>query len=204
MEALAGLIFWVIFLILMSVVWWKIVKRTGYHGALGLLLLVPIVNIVFMLILAFKEWPIQRELRALKTGGAASSKPMSPALIAVLIIAGSLPLLMIIAAIAIPSLLNTKLSANEAYARANIQTVLTAIESYNADKGQYPASEYDLKEGNYLVDYFDNIAKNGYTYSLSFSPEGYRISAAPEVCAKTGKKIITATNTDGVTEQDCR
>ena len=41
----------------------KIISRAGYSGWWVLMMFVPIVNIVMLLIFAFKEWPIQRELR---------------------------------------------------------------------------------------------------------------------------------------------
>ncbi|MFC1793376.1 hypothetical protein ACFL3Q_07295 [Planctomycetota bacterium] len=42
----------------------KIFSKAGYSWALGLLMLVPIANIVMLFVLAFAEWPIQRELRS--------------------------------------------------------------------------------------------------------------------------------------------
>ena len=42
----------------------KIFSRAGYSWALGLLMLVPIANIIMLCVLAFAEWPIQRELRS--------------------------------------------------------------------------------------------------------------------------------------------
>jgi len=44
----------------------KVFSKAGYCWAFGLLVLVPIVNIVMPFILAFGDWPIQKELRALK------------------------------------------------------------------------------------------------------------------------------------------
>lgn len=44
----------------------KIFSKTGYSWTLGLLILVPIANIVMLFVLAFAEWPIQRELRSYK------------------------------------------------------------------------------------------------------------------------------------------
>jgi hypothetical protein len=44
----------------------KIFSRAGYSWALGLLMLVPIANIIMLFVLAFGDWPIQRELRLLK------------------------------------------------------------------------------------------------------------------------------------------
>lgn len=54
--------------ILSIVVWWRIVAKTGYSGALGLLLFVPIANIVLVLVLAFSTWPIEEEVKRLRGG----------------------------------------------------------------------------------------------------------------------------------------
>jgi hypothetical protein len=43
--------------------WFFIYKKAGYHPAMGCLMFFPIVNIVMLFILAFTEWPIERELR---------------------------------------------------------------------------------------------------------------------------------------------
>lgn len=47
-------------------VWVRIVGRTGHNQWLGLLMVVPIANLVLMLILAFAEWPIHREIETLR------------------------------------------------------------------------------------------------------------------------------------------
>ncbi len=44
----------------------KIFSKAGYSWALGLLILVPIANIIMLFVLAFAEWPIQRELRSFR------------------------------------------------------------------------------------------------------------------------------------------
>jgi len=44
----------------------KIFSKAGYCWALGLLMLIPIANIIMLFVLAFADWPIQRELRILK------------------------------------------------------------------------------------------------------------------------------------------
>ncbi len=49
--------------IVFLIAWWRIFGKAGWPGALGLLMIVPLVNIVLLLILAFAEWPIERELR---------------------------------------------------------------------------------------------------------------------------------------------
>ncbi|MCF7955146.1 MAG: hypothetical protein K9M75_05035 [Phycisphaerae bacterium] len=72
-SAAIGIVFILIFLliglavaIISAVVYCKICSKTGYHWALGLLMFVPIANLILPLILAFSEWPIHRELRACK------------------------------------------------------------------------------------------------------------------------------------------
>jgi hypothetical protein len=55
----------IVFSLIPAVASCKIVSKTGYSGWLGLLILVPLVNLVFMLILAFTEWPIERRIRSL-------------------------------------------------------------------------------------------------------------------------------------------
>ena len=44
----------------------KIFSKAGYSWALGLLILVPVVNIIAAFFLAFADWPIRKELRSLK------------------------------------------------------------------------------------------------------------------------------------------
>jgi len=44
----------------------KITAKAGYHWALGILMIVPLGNIIFPLFLAFAHWPGQKELRQLR------------------------------------------------------------------------------------------------------------------------------------------
>jgi hypothetical protein len=44
----------------------KIFSKAGYSWALGLLILLPIVNIIMAFFLAFADWPVQKQLRLLK------------------------------------------------------------------------------------------------------------------------------------------
>jgi uncharacterized membrane protein YhaH (DUF805 family) len=55
-----------IFMAITLVVYCKIAAKMGYSWALGLLMLVPIANIVLLFYLAFVDWPIHNELRQLK------------------------------------------------------------------------------------------------------------------------------------------
>lgn len=54
----------------------KIFAKAGYHWALGLLVLLPIANIVIPFFLAFADWPVHKELRALRQqAGLAPDQP---------------------------------------------------------------------------------------------------------------------------------
>ncbi|MHC4462558.1 MAG: hypothetical protein ACYS6W_02680 [Planctomycetota bacterium] len=44
----------------------KISSKAGYSWALGLLMLVPIADIILTFYLAFADWPVQKQLRKLK------------------------------------------------------------------------------------------------------------------------------------------
>ncbi len=66
MMAAYGLFFTIFFLvlfILQIVIGWRIASKAGYNGALSLLLFVPFVNFIVILIFAFSEWPIEKQLR---------------------------------------------------------------------------------------------------------------------------------------------
>jgi hypothetical protein len=66
------LVIWLAMIILPAVLSCKIFSKAGYHWALGLIMLIPIGNLVMLCVLAFGQWPIHRELDALKTQTAAS------------------------------------------------------------------------------------------------------------------------------------
>jgi len=44
------------------IIWpaWRICSRAGFPGALGLLIVVPLLNLVLLYVLAFAEWPALR------------------------------------------------------------------------------------------------------------------------------------------------
>ena len=53
-------IFFPIGAVLFVVPAWRIVRKAGFHGALSLLGLIPIVNIVLLWVFAFVKWPNER------------------------------------------------------------------------------------------------------------------------------------------------
>ena len=58
-----------IFLALFTALWWKFISKTGNSGALALLLLIPIANLILVVFLAFSEWPLERRVKELEAAG---------------------------------------------------------------------------------------------------------------------------------------
>jgi len=66
--AIFGLIMLVVF-VFMIFCYWKIFSKAGYSGALSLLMLVPLANIILFIWFAFAEWPV---LKGASGGGGVS------------------------------------------------------------------------------------------------------------------------------------
>lgn len=56
-------------------VYWRILSKAGYNGALALLMLIPLGGLVPLLMLAFGRWPIEDQLAALQAGQPAGHVP---------------------------------------------------------------------------------------------------------------------------------
>jgi type II secretory pathway pseudopilin PulG len=115
------------------------------------------------------------------------------------------PIIALLAAIAIPNLLRARLSANEAQAQATVRTIATAAISYSAGNGCYPQKDSDLAYANppYISQSYDGKTVNGYIYSVKFNPDSYSIIASPENCYVTGTKVFTMKDGE-ITESECR
>ncbi len=51
---------------LLGLAWWRIFAKAGYGNLIGLLALIPGINLLMMTILAFSDWPVMVELRQLR------------------------------------------------------------------------------------------------------------------------------------------
>ncbi|MEX1015470.1 MAG: hypothetical protein WDZ31_01895 [Phycisphaeraceae bacterium] len=58
---------WVIGLALPALIFGAIFQKAGYSPWRGLLMLVPLVNVIWLIVFAFSEWPIHRELARHRT-----------------------------------------------------------------------------------------------------------------------------------------
>jgi len=119
-------------------------------------------------------------------------------------------LILIIAAMAIPSMIDSKIGAHEASAVASIRAISTVEVSYQATYGGYADSLANLGGADpctrsvqtaCLLD--QSLAggiKSGYRFAaVGMNPSGglntsYVIGAAPEVFDRTGKRLFCSTD----------
>jgi len=51
----------VVYMAIVVVPFYQIWKRTGHNGWIALLMLVPLVNVIMLYVIAFKQWPIEQK-----------------------------------------------------------------------------------------------------------------------------------------------
>jgi uncharacterized membrane protein (DUF485 family) len=61
-----GVFFGLIAAAIKALIFCKIFSKAGFSWALGLLILVPIANIIMAFYIAFADWPVQKEVRQLR------------------------------------------------------------------------------------------------------------------------------------------
>jgi hypothetical protein len=59
-ASIVGIVVLVAFWLVFGAAMWRIAEKAGYSGSLGLLALIPVVNVVVLLVFAFGTWPIER------------------------------------------------------------------------------------------------------------------------------------------------
>lgn len=67
------ILFTIAFIVLFAFIWVRILGKTGYNQWLGLLMLIPLVNVGILIWLAFSEWPLER-----RAGGPAGGDAGTP------------------------------------------------------------------------------------------------------------------------------
>jgi type IV pilus assembly protein PilA len=112
-------------------------------------------------------------------------------------------IILIIAAIAIPSLMHAKMSGNEASAVGSLHTIITASQTYSSTYGKgYPATLAQLgpavipsaSNADLLDSVLSSGAKSGYTFSYSAAPavggvvNSFAITADPSTRGNTGQR----------------
>ncbi len=51
----------VVFLVILVIPYWQIFKKAGHPAAFGLLMCIPLVNLIMLYYLAFSDWPSLRQ-----------------------------------------------------------------------------------------------------------------------------------------------
>ena len=109
-------------------------------------------------------------------------------------------IILIIAAIAIPNLLRSKMAANEASAVGSMRTLNTASVAYSTTYGTYPGSIAALgpssAPSSTAADLIDSVLaggnKSGYTFTFAAGASNlsYTIAAAPSTAGVTGQRYF--------------
>jgi type IV pilus assembly protein PilA len=101
-------------------------------------------------------------------------------------------IIVLIAAIAIPGILRSRLNANEAAAVASVKTISWAATTYRTQNPGYPANLSDLAAA--VPAYIDRVlgsgTKQGYTFVLEGSANYYNVSAVPVTPNVTGVRTF--------------
>ena len=105
----------------------------------------------------------------------------------------------IIAAIAVPNLLQSKAAANEASAISAIRNVVTSQITFSATvgSGSYAADLVALMGANLIDSVLGSGTKDGYSYVASGSANTFSVTAAPVSVGSTGTRYFFS-NESGV------
>lgn len=112
----------------------------------------------------------------------------------------------LLAAIAIPSLLRPRMTANETAAQATLRTISTACETFAAaNNGNYPANEAALTGATppYLNRAYNAQTISGYTFAETLAATGYTVTATPASCNVSGARTYTITTGGALTDAAC-
>lgn len=182
----------------------KTLKMAVASLVFGCFLLIPILGVLFSLaaitlgVIALIK--ISKDKDNLKGRGLAISGVVLGGIGVILI-----PIIALLAAIAIPNLLRARINASEASAQAALRTISMAAEDYAILKGEYPGSIYSLIKANpphLTEDYTESIYK-GYEFNCNFSFSGYSCEAFPENCGVTGTKRYTIATGGQFFQEEC-
>ena len=99
----------------------------------------------------------------------------------------------LLAAVAIPNLLRSRMTANEAAAQATLKTISTASETFAAaSNGAYPVLETDLTAPAtgpaFLNRAYDTLTVSGYTFAETLAAGTYLVTAVPATIGSSGNR----------------
>jgi len=201
------LVFFCGYLFLLGFAWWRVFRKAGYPGALGLLMIIPLVNFLMLMILAFSAWPVQEQTVSAGPGLAKDKKSPAPGVLAIIaLFLGAVLVVGIFAAVAVPAFVRARAHFQDEQARKNLSSIAGAIEKYRRDNhDKYPPDEAALIDGvnPYLSREYNNKTIKGYTYFLVLSDGSYSISASPQDCGSSGNKVFRLEQGKNIEESAC-
>ena len=98
----------------------------------------------------------------------------------------------IIAAIAVPNLLQSKAAANEASAISAIRNIVTSHITYSATvgSGSYAADLATLQTAKLIDSVLGSGTKDGYAFASTGGAVAFTVTAAPTVVGSTGTRYF--------------
>jgi len=108
-------------------------------------------------------------------------------------------IIVLLAAVAIPGLLRSRMNANEAAAISSVKTISWAATTYRAANSAYPMNLSALSSTNptYIDAVLGSGTKQGYNFVLEGNGESFNLSATPVTPNITGVRTFF-TDTGGV------
>ncbi len=109
-------------------------------------------------------------------------------------------ILALLASIAIPNLLRSKVAANDALAKSVLKAISSAAEIYStSNAGNYPEDQDSLTNPipAYLTQHYCGQSISGFDYECNFGASNYSIVATPTKLGSSGTTTYTVT-TGGV------
>ena len=109
-------------------------------------------------------------------------------------------IILVILAVAVPKLGSAKMNANEMVVIREIQTIHQAQTQYNSQFGRYATTLNELgpptsggpgpQAADLIPASLASGEKDGYTFTLTATPQGYTVNANPKVYNSTGRRTF--------------
>lgn len=121
----------------------------------------------------------------------------------------AIPVILIIAAIAIPNLLRARQQANETYAISSMRTIVVANTTYQAQKGPgFAASLQELEDAGYIDRTLADGQKHGYRFTYNAvdsdgdgTADKFQLNATPVKPGSSGNRIFCSDETGVIRHQ---
>lgn len=114
-------------------------------------------------------------------------------------------IILVILAVAVPKLGSAKMNANEMVVIREIQTIHQAQTQYNSQFGRFATTLNELgpptsggptqQAADLIPSSLSSGEKDGYTFALTATPQGYTVAVNPKVYNSTGRRTFYSDQT---------